>query len=170
MAEGVQGSAALGLAAQAVRIARDLSPGPWLLERLASREVARVAFEANVLVIGVEPTGEIESKAPKGYEINPTDDAQEGLALDPDQGLPWPSPGMAQGWWEVNDKLFTKGVRHLLGRPMAADHLQDALRTKASKHTYKQLLANSPQSPAGTEPHGSDPGNEQEPCFSAKLA
>jgi uncharacterized protein (TIGR02270 family) len=104
---------------------------PSLIEKMATPALARVAGEALSLITGVHVGDDkLDRDAPpEGFEAGPTDDAaDEGVDLDPDDGLDWPDPEKVRKWWVANHGRFPKGVRHLCGQPIAADHLRDVLR------------------------------------------
>src|SRR5262249_36731701 len=79
-----QGAAAIG----------DPAVVPWLLERMAARDVARVAGEAFTAITGIDLAyHDLEAKPPDGFASGPSDDAaDEDVALDPDEDLPFPDP------------------------------------------------------------------------------
>ncbi|MCU0917955.1 MAG: TIGR02270 family protein [Planctomycetes bacterium] len=104
---------------------------PRLIERMADPELARPAGEAFASITGVDIAYEdLEGEWPEGFEAGPTEAPEdENVALDPDEDLPWPAGPLIQGWWSKNQGRFPAGKRHLLGRPMTTETLQEALRT-----------------------------------------
>ena len=93
---------------------------PWLLERMAVPEHARVAGEAFAFIAGVDlAQAGLDAKQPEGFQSGPTDDpADENVAMDADDDLPWPDVEKVAGWWSRNRASFHPGTRYLLGRPI----------------------------------------------------
>lgn len=108
------------------------NPGavPWLLEVMTVEEVARPAAEAFSMITGVDlDLDDLEGEWPEGFEAGPTGGAaDEDVAMDPDEDLPWPDPELVRSWWEENRGGYATGTRYLLGRPMETASLQRALR------------------------------------------
>lgn len=115
----IHASAALG----------DPSVVPGLIEKMASPPLARAAGEAISFITGVHiDYDKLDGAAPEGFEAGPTEDPDDDrVTLDPDDGLPWPDAGKVKAWWDVNRALFPPGVRHLCGKPIALEHLQELL-------------------------------------------
>lgn len=92
---------------------------PWLIARMAEPEFARVAGESFALITGVDLEDEKLEAATSGLaETGPSDDpAEEDVAPDPDEDLPWPDPARVAAWWQEHGGRFPCGTRHLLGRP-----------------------------------------------------
>jgi uncharacterized protein (TIGR02270 family) len=92
--------------------------------------LARVAGEAFSLITGVHIAyDKLEGPKPEGFEAGPTEDpADENVAMDVDEHLPWPDPKAVQAWWSGHAGQFAKRTRYLLGRPIALDWLNDVLR------------------------------------------
>lgn len=103
---------------------------PWLIDQMASPELARVAGEAVSMITGVDLALEhLEGKRPEGFESGPTEDPEdENVALDADENLPWPDPTLIEKWWGTHRSELKAGVRHLLGKPITPDSLQYVLR------------------------------------------
>lgn len=104
---------------------------PWLLERMATPELARPAGEAFSSITGVDIAYEdLEGEWPEGFEAGPTEEPEdENVELDPDEDLPWPEPELVRGWWSGNQARFPAGKRYLVGRTIAPETLQEVLRT-----------------------------------------
>lgn len=93
---------------------------PWLIGRMGDPALARLAGESFSLITGADLAyDDLEGEAPEGFEPDPSPDpADEAVAMDPDEDLPWPEPDLAEEWWRTNAGRFTPGTRHLLGRPL----------------------------------------------------
>jgi len=69
-------------------------------------------------------------KVSAGFEAGPTENPEDdAVALDPDEGLPWPNSQRIQKWWDANKDGFVAGQRYLVGKPVSAEHCQQVLRT-----------------------------------------
>ena len=103
---------------------------PWLIEQMKVEALARVAGESFTMITGIDLAyDDLEKNAPEGFEAGPTDNPKdEDVAMDPDEYLPWPDPGLIQKWWTNNQSRFQKGARYLLGKPMNIEWLQQVLR------------------------------------------
>jgi uncharacterized protein (TIGR02270 family) len=119
------------LAVIAAGISGDPALMPWLLERMPDPALARVAGEAFTMITGVDMAREgLEGKWPKGFTAGPNDDPRDdNVALDPDEGLPWPDAQLIAAWWDKNRGLFPGGRRCLAGKPMTAESLLHVLET-----------------------------------------
>ena len=83
-----------------------------------SMVVERQAGAIGALITGVDLAyADLEGVALDSEERGPTENpADEQVAIDPDDHLPWPDPQLVAKWWEDNRHRFQNGTRHLLGR------------------------------------------------------
>lgn len=104
---------------------------PWLLDRMEHAETARRAAFSFAMITGLDVGEErLTVHAPKGFSAGPSDDADDDdVAMDPDDGLPWPDVAAVRAWWAREGKRFQAGVRHLLGKPLGSAWLEQVLRT-----------------------------------------
>lgn len=104
---------------------------PWLLEMMHTPELARPAGDALAMITGLDIAYEnLEAEPPEGFTAGPTDDpADEDVAPDPDEDLPWPDPELIARWWSRNGTRLRPGTRHLCGKPISRDHCREVLRT-----------------------------------------
>ena len=67
---------------------------PWLIERMAAPDTARLAGEVFSMITGLDLAyRDLDRKPPRDFESGPNDDpADENVALDEDDNLPWPDP------------------------------------------------------------------------------
>lgn len=95
---------------------------PWLIEQMAEPVLARLAGEAFAMITGVDLTyRDLVRRAPEDFEAGPNDDpADETVALDEDEHLPWPDPRAVGEWWVANRERFTFGTAYFLGAPKKA--------------------------------------------------
>jgi uncharacterized protein (TIGR02270 family) len=117
----IAGAAALG----------DAAAVPWLFEAMEAPETARLAGGALRQITGVDLVAErLAAKPPKGFDPGPTEDPDdEDVAMDPDEGLPFPDPALVRAWWSRRAGDFKRQTRYLLGRPMDPAWLEEVLKT-----------------------------------------
>jgi len=102
---------------------------PWLIERMVEAETARLAGEAFSMMTGVDLAyRDLDRKAPRDFQSGPNDDpADENVALDEDEYLPWPDPGLVGSWWIANLAHYQPGTPWFLGTPKPATGWMAAL-------------------------------------------
>jgi uncharacterized protein (TIGR02270 family) len=102
---------------------------PWLLDQAAVPAVARVAGEAIEMITGVDLAyRDLDANKPEGFEAGPNDDpADENVAPDPDEDLPWPHPERLRAWWGPESRKYSAGKRTLLGKELSAAACHEAL-------------------------------------------
>ncbi|MBL8447141.1 MAG: TIGR02270 family protein [Zoogloeaceae bacterium] len=112
-----------------VGVAGDPQYGPWLIRQMADPAWARVAGEAFALMTGVDlERAGLAGPAAPGAAAGPTDDpADEDVARDPDEGLPWPDAPQVAAWWQEKGGQFAPGGRYFLGEPLSAGICRHAL-------------------------------------------
>jgi uncharacterized protein (TIGR02270 family) len=103
---------------------------PWLIHKMRDPALARVAGESVSMITGWDLSEQgLDAKAPEGFTAGPTDDpADNNVAVDLDENLPWPDPLTIEARWDREHTRFTAGVRHLRGLPCTADCCNDVLR------------------------------------------
>ncbi len=121
----------LRLLITAIGVHGDASYVPWLIERMETPELARVAGEAFSMITGADLAyDDLESDRPEGFESGPTENPEdEDVALDPDEDLPWPAPDLIVRWWQTKAARFADPQRYLCGQPVTEAHCLDVLRT-----------------------------------------
>lgn len=87
---------------QAAGWAGDLQVLPWLLKQMADEALARVAGESVSLLTGADLARlDLERKPPEDAPMGPSEDAaDDDVALEEDESLPWPEPGLIAAWWQ----------------------------------------------------------------------
>ncbi len=92
---------------------------PWLIEQMKNPPAARLAGEAVSLITGLDLSyRDLDRKAPADFAAGPNDDpADENVALDEDEHLPWPDPARLSAWWSGNKARFAAGTPYFLGVP-----------------------------------------------------
>ncbi len=100
---------------------------PWLIEHMAEPATARFAGEAFSMITGLDLAyRDLDRRPPADFQSGPNDDpADENVALDQDEHLPWPDPARIGPWWAANKARFSAGAAYFLGTPkQAADWLE----------------------------------------------
>jgi uncharacterized protein (TIGR02270 family) len=103
---------------------------PWLIDQMGHPDLARISGEAFSAITGVDlALQDLEGEQPDGFTAGPNEDPQDdNVALDTDANLPWPDPDRVARWWHAHRARFITGRRHLLGKPIARESLEVALR------------------------------------------
>jgi uncharacterized protein (TIGR02270 family) len=120
-------------------IVGDAAYVPWLINHMTDYETARIAGEAFTNITGLDLYRGFDTVKPEGFEGGPSDDSNdEDVAMDPDEGLPWPDPSKIQGWWAANGNRFQPGVRYFIGEPVTRAHCIEVLK---SGYQRQRILA-----------------------------
>jgi uncharacterized protein (TIGR02270 family) len=104
---------------------------PWLITLMADDKFARLAGEAFTLITGADlALLQLERQKPDDFESGPTDSPDDAiLAMDSDDGLPWPAQAKVEGWWAAHGGEFQSGVRYFMGAPPGRDHCIGVLKS-----------------------------------------
>jgi uncharacterized protein (TIGR02270 family) len=115
---------------------------PWLIERMATLETARLAGEAFSMITGLDLAyRDLDRKPPQDFESGPNDDpADENVALDEDEYLPWPDPEKIGQWWATNRSRFDVGTPYFLGTPKPAADWLEALSDAFQRQRHAAAL------------------------------
>jgi uncharacterized protein (TIGR02270 family) len=115
---------------------------PWLIEHMAEPAIARLAGEAFSMITGVDLAyQDLDRRPPADFQSGPTDDpADENVALDEDDRLPWPDPARIGQWWTANRARFTVGTAYFLGAPKAAADWLEALSDAFQRQRHAAAL------------------------------
>src|SRR4029077_2114292 len=78
----------------AIAIAGDPHYVPWLVAQMEDLKLARLAGEAFSLITGLDLAYlDLDRKPPEGVDFGPNDNPDDAnVAMDEDDGLPWPDP------------------------------------------------------------------------------
>jgi len=103
---------------------------PWLIQKMSDPALARVAGESVSMITGWDLSEQgLDGNAPEGVTAGPNDDpADDNVAVDLDENLPWPNSLKIQARWEKEQARFAGGVRHLKGLPCTRECCNDVLR------------------------------------------
>jgi uncharacterized protein (TIGR02270 family) len=110
-------------------IVGDPSYVQWLISLMSNVVLARLAGESFSLITGADLVWlDLERKPPEGVELGPNDDPGDDIvAMDEDEGLPWPDPGKVETWWSANAHRFQPGVCYFMGAPPRWEHCRQVL-------------------------------------------
>ncbi|SFP06088.1 conserved hypothetical protein [Variovorax sp. OK605] len=118
-------------AIRAVGVVGDVQAVPWLAEQMAEPALARLAGEAFTTITGVDLAwNDLECKPSQDMRAPDADDPEAAdVAMDDDEGLPWPDPGRLLHWWEANAARYpAAGERCFMGQPPSWPHCLRVLR------------------------------------------
>lgn len=113
---------------------------PWLVEQMHHERTCRQAGEAFSLITGADLARlDLERKPPEDASTGPSEDPDDpDVAMDPDEGLPWPDAGRVQQWWHSHTSRFTAGERYFLGSIPSPEGCIDVIR---SGYQRQRMLA-----------------------------
>jgi uncharacterized protein (TIGR02270 family) len=98
---------------------------PWLIRRMESPALARLAGEAFMMITGADLSYH-DLERDDAIAADETGDDDAPLT---EINLPVPSPVRIAAWWEQNQSRFTSGVRHLAGKPISRQVALEVLST-----------------------------------------
>ena len=103
---------------------------PWLIAQMADLRLTRLAGEAFSMITGADFAWlDLDRKPPAGMDFGPNDDPEDdNVAMDEDDGLPWPDPDKVQAWWLAHQHRFPAGHRFFVGEPPSPAHALNVLR------------------------------------------
>ncbi|SFU99478.1 TIGR02270 family protein [Pseudoduganella namucuonensis] len=122
----------------------------WLLSQMHDPKLDRAAGEAFSLITGLDlGLSHLRFDRPRPGDATPgpgDDPADDNVAMDEDEGLPWPDPSKLHAWWEAGRQRYPPGARHFMGEPvtigLCAKVLRDGCqRQRADAAEHLCLLA-----------------------------
>jgi uncharacterized protein (TIGR02270 family) len=120
---------------------------PWLIQQMQDLKLSRLAGESFSCITGLDLAYlDLERKPPEGVDFGPNDDPNDdNVAMDEDDGLPWPDVEKISAWWQAHGHRFTPGTRYFMGEPPSTVHCLDVLkngfqRQRMAAATYLCLL------------------------------
>jgi uncharacterized protein (TIGR02270 family) len=121
---------AIRLLTRSIGIAGDPHYIPWLISQMQDPKLTRLAVESFSFITGLDLAYlDLDRKPPDNFESGPNDDPEDdNVAMDEDEGLPWPDPVKIQAWWNANKHRFQPGVRYFMGEPPSVPHCMKVLR------------------------------------------
>ena len=104
---------------------------PWLIRQMDDEKLARIAGEAFSFISGADLAWlDLERRPPEHFESGPNDDPDDDdVAMDEDEGLPWPDKAKVEAWWNANADRFRPGIRYFVGAPPTWEHCLHILKT-----------------------------------------
>ena len=109
----------------------DVQVVPWLIQHMADDAWARLAGEAFSFIAGVDlvATG-LERSPPGRIAAGPSDRPEDqDVAMDEDEGLPWPDAEKVARWWKSSGQRFDPGTRLFMGQSPSLAHCLSVLKT-----------------------------------------
>jgi uncharacterized protein (TIGR02270 family) len=103
---------------------------PWLVERMDDDPLARVAGESFSLLTGADLAAlDLERKPPEHAPGGPSDDpADDNVAMDEDDSLPWPDRARVARWWQQHADGMPLDGRSFMGAPPGREQGAQVLR------------------------------------------
>lgn len=110
----------------------------WLISLMSDDAYARIAGEAFTLITGADLAKlDLERKPPDAAPAGPTEEAaDDDVALDEDDSLPWPDAALVQRWWQANAAQLPVGTRCFMGAEVDAEHATQVLRKGAQRQRF----------------------------------
>ncbi len=125
-----QDPACIRLLIQGIGTAGDVHYVPWLLQQMQDLKLSRLAGESFSFITGLDLAYlDLECKPPAGVDFGPNDDPNDdNVAMDEDDGLPWPDVDKVSSWWQAHGQRFAPGTRYFMGEPPSTAHCLDVLK------------------------------------------
>jgi len=137
---------------RAIGVVGDSSYIPWLIARMDDLALTRLAGESFSLITGLDLSYlDLDRKPPENARSGPNDDPDDDdVAMDEDDGLPWPDQDKATDWWKANGSRFAPGTRYFMGHPPTTAHCLSVLQTgfqRQRRHAAEHLCLLQPGTP-----------------------
>ena len=125
-----QDPACIRLLIQGIGTAGDPHYVPWLIQQMQDLKLSRLAGESFSFITGLDLAYlDLERKPPEGVDFGPNDDPNDdNVAMDEDDGLPWPDVEKVSRWWQAHGHRFTPSKRYFMGEPPSSAHCLDVLK------------------------------------------
>jgi uncharacterized protein (TIGR02270 family) len=125
-----QDPACIRLLIQGIGTAGDPHYVPWLIQQMQDLKLSRLAGESFCFITGLDLAYlDLERKPPEGVDFGPNDDPNDdNVAMDEDDGLPWPDVEKITAWWQEHGHRFAPGTRYFMGEPPSPAHCLDVLK------------------------------------------
>ncbi len=125
---------------------------PWLIGLMEDLKLSRIAGESFSLITGLDLAYlDLDRKPPENVEIGPNDEpADADVAIDEDDGLPWPDPQKIAAWWKTDGVRFATGTCYFMGAPPTPAHCLSVLQTgfqRQRRHAAEYLCLLQPGMP-----------------------
>jgi uncharacterized protein (TIGR02270 family) len=84
---------------------------------------------------------DLDRRPPADFQSGPSDDpADEDVALDEGEHVPWPDAARIGRWWTANRCRFSAGTAYFLGAPKATADWLDALSDAFQRQRHAAAL------------------------------
>lgn len=119
---------------------------PWLIAQMEDLHWSRLAGEAFTLITGADLAWlDLERQPPEGAGEGrfggPTEDpADDEVALDEDESLPWPDVAKVQAWWAKQAARFPAGRRFFMGSEPSPAEAARVLREGGQRQRHAAAL------------------------------
>jgi uncharacterized protein (TIGR02270 family) len=125
-----QDPACVRLLIQGIGTAGDSHYVPWLIQQMQDLKLSRLAGESFSFITGLDLAYlDLERKPPEGVDFGPNDDPNDdNVAMDEDDGLPWPDVEKVSSWWQAHGHRFAPGTRYFMGEPPSPAHCLNVLK------------------------------------------
>jgi uncharacterized protein (TIGR02270 family) len=103
---------------------------PWLIDLMSDDQLARLAGESFSMITGLDLwQPPFFRPQPESFESGASEDPNDdNVAMDEDDGLPWPDQERIQHWWQANQLNFPQGKRIFMGAPVTREHCIQVLK------------------------------------------
>jgi uncharacterized protein (TIGR02270 family) len=102
---------------------------PWLIARMREVKHGRVAGEAFSTITGVDLLDRLDRSPPEDFGSDGDEDPDAAnVAMDEDDGLPWPDVERVAHSWQANGSRLQVGTRYFMGAPVTREHCIDVLK------------------------------------------
>jgi uncharacterized protein (TIGR02270 family) len=132
------------LVIEAIAAAGNVRYAAWLIDQMQRPPLARLAGETFSVMTGMDlKSGDLTCSRPTDFQSGPSDDpADEDVAPDPDDGLPWPDAKKVARWWTEHARDFTVDAQYWHGAPLSQRGCVTVLRAGTQRRRYAaaQLL------------------------------
>jgi uncharacterized protein (TIGR02270 family) len=125
-----QDPASVRILIQGIGTAGDPHYVPWLIQQMQDLKLSRLAGESFSYITGLDLAYlDLERKPPEGVDFGPNDDPNDdNVAMDEDDGLPWPDVEKVSSWWQAHGQRFAPGTRYFMGEPPSTAHCLEVLK------------------------------------------
>jgi uncharacterized protein (TIGR02270 family) len=123
------------LVMRAIGLLGDVQRVPWLIDRMAEDPRARLAGEAFSMITGADlgALGLERNRPDDPPGTNDEDPDDDQVALDEDEGLPWPDRERVRRWWESHASTLPARGRCFAGAPPSVAHCEQVLRNSTQR-------------------------------------
>lgn len=135
---------------RAVGVLGDPHAIDWLIAKTQDTKLTRLAGEAFSMITGIDlEVNQLNQAEPDDYQPVPIEDvADDNVALDDDENLPWPNPAALGLFWKDIRQQFINGQRYFLGAQIEPGMLTAHLRSATQRKRHAAALELALRDPA----------------------